>query len=108
MESIVYIFYRITCPDCRQQIRSVVEAFVSFNAEDAENFALKTFQRNAAQQNVPNVEQPASPDQSAHAPTDLAIAPAHQPEPEPEPAPEQNHGWLVEDNFDHEDENENS
>lgn len=86
-----FIFYhRITCPDCRQQIRTVIEAFISFNAEDAEHFVLESYERNAALQQAPE------PDQEAPEPAQDAS----------EPDPEQNHGWLVEDNFVHENEDD--
>lgn len=72
----------------------MVDAFVSFNSEDAEHFTLERYAQNAAREYAADHIPQQAPE---HVPGRHAEQHAQH---APEDAPEENRGWVVENNFD--------
>lgn len=47
---------KTTCPTCRRRIRSINDAFIDFNAEDAEHYIVENYARNADRNNQQNAQ----------------------------------------------------
>lgn len=95
--------HRITCPCCRRLVITITQAYVTFNAEDAENFSLENIAQNVGPvnndvQNVGPVNDNAQHDAQNLAP-EINNVQDEQNAILDEAAGE-NHGWLVEDNLD--------
>lgn len=71
----------------------MVNAFVSFNSEDAEHFTSERYAQNTAQEQAADHISQQAPE---HAPERHTEQHAQQ---APEHAPEENRGWVVENNF---------